>query len=111
MCESPGISAHVKDVGSMDPPQVALLLLCQCGSFCKMVLLSRSTPPSVVAGALQMYDNASSCLAVVPLAMPGSRPNFLLPEIGWVYIAFHKTLSTAYISSVSASVSVHASLE
>ena len=38
----------LEDVGSEDP-QVALLLLCQCGSFCKMVHLARSTPPSLTA--------------------------------------------------------------
>ena len=51
----------------------------------------------------------SSCLAV--LCSAWQQAQLSLAEIGWVYIAFHKTLSTAYISSVSASVSVHASLE
>eukprot|EP00731_Ephydatia_muelleri_P003057 Em0001g3057a len=49
----------LEDVGSMDP-QVALLLdldLRQCGSFCKMVHLARCTPPSLMADALQMFDN------------------------------------------------------
>ena len=46
----------LEDVGSVDP-QVALLLLCQCGSFCKMVHLAYSTLPSLMADALQMFDN------------------------------------------------------
>ena len=46
----------LEDVGSVDP-QVALLLLRQCGSFYKMVHLARSTPPSLMADALQMFDN------------------------------------------------------
>ena len=36
---------------------MALLLLRQCSSFCKMVHLACSTPPSLMADALQMYDN------------------------------------------------------
>ena len=35
---------QLEDVGAVDP-QVALLLLRQCGSFCKLVHLARSTPP------------------------------------------------------------------
>ena len=35
----------------------ALLLLRQCGGFCKLVHLSRSTPPSIVADALRLYDD------------------------------------------------------
>ena len=38
-------------------PQVAMLLLRQCGSFCKMVHLACSAPPSLMAVALQMFDN------------------------------------------------------
>ena len=46
----------LEDVGPVDP-QVALLLLRQCISFCKMVHLARSTPPYLMADALQMFDN------------------------------------------------------
>ena len=51
-----GLLHMLEDVGSV-VPQVALLLLCQCGSFGKMVHLARSTPPSLMADALQMIDN------------------------------------------------------
>ena len=40
----------LEDVGSV----VALCLLRKSGSFCKMVHLARSTPPSFMADALQM---------------------------------------------------------
>ena len=43
-----GLLHMLEDVGSVDP-QVALLLLRQCGSFCKMVHLARSIPPSLMA--------------------------------------------------------------
>ena len=86
----------LEDVGSVDP-QVALLLHCQCGSFCTMVHLARSTPPSLRADALQMLDNdihdmlLLNALQLMPLATPGNRPNSLLAEVGWVYVAFHTT--------------------
>ena len=38
--------ALLKEVGSVDS-QVALLLLRQCGGFCRMVHIARCTPPSV----------------------------------------------------------------
>ena len=47
--------SRLQQVGSKDP-QVAYLLLCFCGSFCKMVHLARSTPPSLVAEGLGIFD-------------------------------------------------------
>ena len=38
-------------------PQVALLLLRQCGGFCKLVHLARSTPPSLIVEVLEYFDN------------------------------------------------------
>ena len=42
-----------------------------------------------------------NALQWMPLATPGNRPNSLLAEVGWVYVAHHS--AAAYISSVSAS--------
>lgn len=42
-------------VGSNNP-QVALLLLRQCRSFCRLVHLSRNTPPSLVKKAFVLFD-------------------------------------------------------
>ena len=47
--------SRLQQVGSKDP-QVAYLLLRFCGSFCKMVHLARSTPPSLVADVLSIFD-------------------------------------------------------
>ena len=38
-------------------PQVALLLLRQCVSFCKLVHLARFTPPFIVAEGFKYFDN------------------------------------------------------
>ena len=52
---------QLSEVGSVDP-QVALLLLHQCGGFSKLVHLSRSTPSSLVADALSLYsDDIRQC--------------------------------------------------
>eukprot|EP00731_Ephydatia_muelleri_P005639 Em0002g1815a len=120
-----GILHMLEDVGSMDP-QVALLLLRQCGSFCKMVHLARSTPPSLMADALQMFDNDihhafAECTAVdafgnswqqaqFSLSRGGlaTGPNSLLAEVGWVYVAFHTTQQqpTFHLASTAPSVQV-----
>ena len=47
--------SRLQQVGSKDP-QVAHLLLRFCSSFCKMVHLARSTPPSLLAEALSIFD-------------------------------------------------------
>ena len=49
--------SQLEEVGSMDP-QVALLLLRQCGGFCKLVHLARSTPPSLIAEGLEYFVTA-----------------------------------------------------
>ena len=47
---------RLQQIGPKDP-QVAYLLLRFCGSFCKLVHLARSTPPSLVAEALSFFDS------------------------------------------------------
>ena len=47
--------AQIEQVGSTDL-QVALLLLRLCGGFCKLVHISRSTPPSLISDALSVFD-------------------------------------------------------
>ena len=47
--------AQIEQGGSTDS-QVALLLLCLCGVFCKFVHISRSTPPSLISDALSVFD-------------------------------------------------------
>ena len=69
---------QLEDVGAVDL-QVALLLLRQCGGFCKLVHLARSTPPppppqALIGEALQFFDDDvrrcfSECTAI-------DTPNF-----------------------------------
>ena len=44
------------EVATIDP-QVALILLRLCGSFCKLVHLAKATPPSLVSDPLLLFDN------------------------------------------------------
>ena len=43
------------DVAAVDL-QVAVTLLCMCGSFCRMVHIARVTPPSLASDALSSFD-------------------------------------------------------
>ena len=47
--------ALLKEVGSLDS-QVALVLLRQCGGFCRFVHIARCTPPSLVSEGLHFFD-------------------------------------------------------
>ena len=47
-------------MGSLDP-QIVLLLLRHCASFCKLVHLARSTPPSLVSEGLALFDEEVRC--------------------------------------------------
>ena len=45
----------IERIGTIDP-QVALILLRSCASFCKPVNITRATPPSLISSALESYD-------------------------------------------------------
>lgn len=47
--------AAFERIGTIDP-QVALILLRSCASFCKLVTITRATPPSLISSALESYD-------------------------------------------------------
>ena len=59
---------QLTEVGSIDP-QIALLLLRHCASFCKFVHLARSTPPPFISDGLALFDadvrrHFSDCVAI-----------------------------------------------
>eukprot|EP00731_Ephydatia_muelleri_P006092 Em0003g340a len=58
-----GSSTEIEEVGALDP-QVALMLLRTCSSFCKLSHLARATPPSLSVKALELFDqDVRSCLS------------------------------------------------
>ena len=58
--EARHLLTQLEEVGSVDP-QVALLLLRLCGSFCRLVHLARSTPPSLIVDGLD--NDVRHCFA------------------------------------------------
>ena len=85
-------------------PQVALLLLRKCGSFCKMVHLVRSTPPSQMADAMQMFIIISIMLLLNALQrMSWQQAKLSLSRGGLGLRSLSHHSAAAYISSVSAS--------
>eukprot|EP00731_Ephydatia_muelleri_P002906 Em0001g2906a len=66
--EASKLLQQLEAVGSIDP-QGALLLLRQCGSYCRLVHLSRNTPTPLVKEAFALFDDRvqqcfSECTAV-----------------------------------------------
>ena len=54
--ETSKLLQQLEAVGSIDR-QVALLLLRQRGSYCRLVQLSRNTPPPLVKEAFALFDD------------------------------------------------------
>ena len=68
--------SQLSEVGSLNP-QIALLLLRQYASFCKLVYLARSTPPSLVSEGLALFDDEvrryfSDCVGIDDLERIGA---------------------------------------
>ena len=60
--------SQLSEVGALDP-QIALLVLRHCASFCKLVHLARSTPPSLVSEGLALFEEEvrryfTDCVAI-----------------------------------------------
>ena len=97
---------QLSEVGSADP-QVALLLLRQCGGFCKLVHLSRSAPPSLVADALRLYDDDvrqcfTECTSVDTPNHAWQQAQLSLSRGGLGLRCLSHHSSAAYIASLTA---------
>ena len=82
--EASKLLKELEVVGSIDP-QVALLLLRQCGSYCRLVHLARNTPPLLVNEAFALFDDGvqqcfSDCTAVDASAATWQQAQHLLAE-------------------------------
>ena len=91
-------------MGSVDP-QIALLLLRQCASFCKLVHLARSTPPSLVSEGLALFDeevrrNFSDCVAVDASDSDWRQVQLSLSRGGLGLRRLELLCSAAYLASV-----------
>ena len=92
-------------VGASDP-QVALILLRLCGSYCKLIHLARATPP--VSDALQLFDvEVRQCFAqsiaveVMDPAWQQAQLNLSHRGLGLRSVSHHS--SAAYFATLCAS--------
>ena len=97
--------SQLEDVGSMDP-QVALLLLRQCGGFCKLVHLAKSTPPSLIIEGLEYFDNdvrhcfaLSTAVDTTNIAWKQAQLSLSRGSLGLCRLSEHS--SACYIVSLS----------
>ena len=98
--------SRLVEVGASDP-QVALILLRLCGSYCKLIHLARATPPSLVSEALQLFDvEVRQCFAqsiaveVTDRAWQQAQLNLSHGGLGLRSVSHHS--SAAYIASLCA---------
>ena len=99
--------SRLVEVGASDP-QVALILLRLCASYCKLIHLARATPPSLVSEALQLFDvEVRQCFAqsiaveVTDRAWQQAQLNLSHGGLGLRSVSHHS--SAAYIASFCAS--------
>eukprot|EP00731_Ephydatia_muelleri_P014360 Em0008g80a len=99
--------SRLVEVGASDP-QVALILLRLCGSYCKLIHLARATPPSLVSEALQLFNvEVRQCFAqsiaveVTDRAWQQAQLNLSHGGLGLRSVSHHS--SAAYIASLCAS--------
>ena len=96
--------SQVAEVGSIDP-QIALLLLRQCASFCKLVHVARSTPPSLVSEGLALFDGEvrchfSDCVGIDALDAVWQQVQLSLSRGGLGLRRLELHYSAAYLASV-----------
>eukprot|EP00731_Ephydatia_muelleri_P031102 Em0022g616a len=102
--QSEGVDRDENCASSSIDPQVALLLLRQCGSFCRLVHLARNTPPLLINEAFALFDDCvqqcfSECTAVDASAATWQQAQLSLKRggLGLRSLSFHS--SAAYIAS------------
>ncbi|KAL5515289.1 hypothetical protein EMCRGX_G000440 [Ephydatia muelleri] len=96
--------SQLSEVGALDP-QIALLLLRHCASFCKLVHLARSTPPSLVSEGLALFDEEVRRYFTDCVAIDASDSDWLQVQLslnrgglGLRKLALH--CSAAYLASI-----------
>ena len=92
-------------MGSIDP-QIALLLLPHCASFCKFVHLACSTPPPLISDGLALFDadvhrHFSDCVAIDASDLVWQHAQLSLSRggLGLRKLALH--CSAAFLASVN----------
>ena len=105
--EASKLLQQLEAVGSIDP-QVALLLLRQCGSYCRLVHLSRNTPTPLVKEAFALFEDRvqqcfSECTAVDASASTWQQAQLSLKRGGLGLRCLSCHSPAAYIASFQSS--------
>ena len=100
------VAPAVAQVGSSDP-HIAMLLLCQCGGFCRLIHLARTIPPSLAGDALSLFDDEvwqcfAECTAVDTPDFTWQQAQLSLSRggLGLRHVSYHSP--AAYLASVQA---------
>ena len=103
--------ALLKEVGSVDS-HVALLVLRQCGGFCRIVHIARCTPPSVALEGLHLFDeevcqtfSESMCIDPSDLVWQQAQLSLSRGGLGLCSASLHS--SAAFMSGFATSTSHH----
>eukprot|EP00731_Ephydatia_muelleri_P002359 Em0001g2359a len=98
------LSSLVK-LGSCDP-QIALILLCMCGGFTKLVHVARSTPPSLALDELHAFEEQVRCTFTECQAIDTTDSSWMQAQLslsrgglGLRSLAHHS--NAAFIASIS----------
>ena len=99
--------ALLKEVGSHDS-QVALVLLRQCGGFCRFVHIARCTPPSLASEGLHFFDIDvrqcfSDCLSIDPPNTAWQQAQLCLSRGGLGLRSLSQHSAAAYVASFAVS--------
>ena len=109
------IMSQLEEVGLIDP-QVALILLCLCGAFCKLAHLMRATPTSlIIKNALAVFDEGVGRMFCLCTGVDASNDAWQVQlslrkgGLGLGYFSLHAT--AGFIASLfSASYRSHSTL-
>ena len=98
---------QLAQVGSSDP-HVAMLLLRQCGGFCRLIHLARTIPPSLAGDALSLFDDEmrqcfAECTAVDTPDFTWQQAQLSLSRggLGLRHVSYHSP--AAYLASAVSS--------
>ena len=97
----------INDVGSVDP-EVALVLLHLCSSFCKHAHIAKAMPPHLILGSMEKFDTDicrsfadCTCVNVPDSAWRQAQLSLIRGRFCLRPLALHS--STAYIASLCGS--------
>ena len=105
-CKAKVLLSQLEEVGIVDPPQIALILLHLCGAFCKLVHPARATPSTLTTKAFGLIDDdicKSFCLFCWCRYVRYRLDQLSLSRGGLGFWSLSRHSSAAFISSLCSS--------